>query len=47
MFKSSDKFATIEIPSHSSNIQLSRAKVNLVAAEGKGALTFPEKDEEE
>jgi hypothetical protein len=34
----SDKFAeTIEIPPRSANIQLSQAKVNQVATEGKGA----------
>jgi hypothetical protein len=36
----SDKFAeTTEIPPRSTNIQLSQAKVNLVATEGNGALT--------
>ena len=43
----SDKFAeTIEIPLRSTNIQLSQAKVNQVATEGKGALTFTEKKKE-
>lgn len=39
MSKFFDKFATIETPSCLTNIQISRAKVNLVAAKGKGALT--------
>ena len=40
----SDKFATIETqPCPTNSIQLSRAEVNLVASEGKGALTLPKR----